>query len=82
MRTKQQLYKMGVLSLIERVGGVTQMLQQISDAQTTGKITKKQAYDLRVAVNNAAKCDDYITTPNEAILELDEKIKQAVKFFR
>jgi hypothetical protein len=82
MKTKQQLYKMGVLSLIERAGGVTQMLQQISEAQATGKITKKQAYDLRVAVNDAAKCDGNITTPNKAILELDEKVKQAVKFFR
>lgn len=82
MKTKQQLYKMGVLSLIERAGGVTQMLQQISEAQATGKITKKQAYDLRVAVNDAVKCDGNITTPNEAILELDEKVKQAVKFFR
>jgi hypothetical protein len=82
MKTKQQLYKMGVLSLIERAGGVTQMLQQISEAQATGKITKKQAYDLRVAVNEAVKCDGNITTPNEAILELDEKVKQAVKFFR
>jgi hypothetical protein len=43
MKTKQQLYKMGVLSLIERAGGVTQMLQQITEAQATGKITKKQA---------------------------------------
>ena len=82
MRTKQQLYKMGVLSLIERAGGIPNMLQQISEAQATGKLTKKQAYDLRVAVNNAAKCDDTITTPNEAILELDTKVKQAVKFFR
>lgn len=82
MRTKQQLYKMGVLSLIERTGGVTQMLEQISEAQTTGKLTKKQAYDLRVAINDAAKCDGHVTTPNEAILELDEKVKQAVKFFR
>jgi len=82
MKTKQQLYKMGVLSLIERAGGVAQILQQITEAQATGEITKKQAFDLRTAINEATKCDGNITIESDAIKELDAKVKDAIKYFR
>lgn len=82
MKTKQQLYKMGVLSLIEQAGGVWQMYEQINEAQKQGELTKKQAYDLRQAVNDASKLGRGITVPNEAIKELDKKVNEAVKFYR
>lgn len=82
MKTKQQLYKMGVLSLIEQAGGVLQMHEQINEAQKRGKLTKKQAYDLRQAVNEASQIKDGLTVPNEAIQELDKKVNEAVKFYR
>ncbi len=82
MRTKQQLYRMGVLSLIERAGGQLQMLEQISEAQKCGTLSKKQAFDLRTAVNEACKAREGLTTPNEAIQELDKKVSEAVKFYR
>ncbi len=82
MKTKQQLYKMGVLSLIERAGGQLQILDQIKEAQTKGELTKKQAYDLRLAINAAAKAKEGFTTPNEAIQELDKKVKEAALFYR
>lgn len=82
MRTKQQLYRMGVLSLIEKTGGQTQMLQQISEAQKRGELSKKQAYDLRQVVNDVCKARSGLTVPNEAIQELDAKIKNAVKYYR
>ncbi|MBR3569156.1 MAG: hypothetical protein IKN94_12880 [Salinivirgaceae bacterium] len=81
MTTKKDLYKMGVLSLIERAGGTNEMLSQIVEAQQMGILTKKQAFDLREVVNEAGKIDENIIVPNEAIVELDEKVKRAVKFF-
>ena len=57
------------------------MLSQIVEAQQMGILTKKQAFDLREAVNEAGKIDENIIVPNEAIVELDEKVKRAVKFF-
>lgn len=82
MRTKQQLYKMGVLSLIEQAGGQLQMIEQINEAQKRGELSKKQAFDLRQAVNEACKIKEGLTIPNEAIQELDKKVSEAVKFYR
>lgn len=82
MRSKQQLYRMGVLSLIEQAGGQLQMIEQINEAQKRGVLSKKQAYDLRQAVNEACKVREGLTVPNEAIKELDKKVCEAVKFYR
>lgn len=82
MRTKQQLYKMGVLSLIEQAGGQLQMIEQINEAQKQGTLTKKQAYDLRQAVNEAGKTKEGLTAPSEAINELDKKVNEAARFYR
>lgn len=82
MRTKQELYKMGVLSLIEQAGGQLQMIGQINEAQKRGDLSKKQAFDLRQAINNACKVKEGLTIPNEAIAELDKKVCEAVKFYR
>lgn len=82
MKSKQQLYKMGVLSLIEQAGGQLQMIEQINEAQKRGELSKKQAFDLRQAINEACKIRDGLTVPNEAIQELDKKVSEAVKFYR
>ncbi len=82
MKTKQQLYKMGVLSLIEKAGGQLEMISHINEAQKRGEISKKQAYDLRIAVNEACQINGEITAPNEAIHELDKKIIEAARFYR
>lgn len=82
MKTKQQLYTMGVLSLIERMGGQMEMIDQINEAQKRGELTNKQAYDLRQTIKNAGKVRDGFTTPNEAIQELDQKVSEAIRFYR
>ncbi len=82
MTTKQQMYKMGVLSMVERVGGELAMLNQIADAQKRGELTTKQAYDLRQAVKDACKIREGLTIQSEAITELDRKIAQAIRFYR
>lgn len=55
MRTKKQLYKMGVLSLTKQAGGQLKMIEQINEAQKRGELSKKQAFDLRKAINEASK---------------------------
>lgn len=82
MRTKQQLYKMGVLSLIKQTGGQIQMIAQINEAQKRGELSKKQAYDLRKTIKEACEIKDGLTVPNEAIQELDKKVSEAVKYYR
>ena len=82
MKTKQELYKMGVLSLVELVGGQIEAIEQINEAARRGELTRKQAYDLRLAINDACKTKAGLTEPNEAIKELDKKISEAVRFYR
>ena len=82
MKSKQQLYKMGVLSLVEQAGGELQMIEQINEAQKRGELSRKQAFDLRQAINDACKIRDGLTVQNEAIKELDKKVNEAVKFYR
>ena len=80
MKTKKDLYKLGVLALIQQVGGLTKAIEQVNEAQKTGGITKKQALDLRNAIREAGNLKENIVIPNEAITELDEKLKRAIKF--
>ncbi len=82
MKTKQQLYRMGVLSLVEKTGGQIEMLSQIAEAQKRGELTKKQAFDLRAAVNDVCQIKEGLTAPNEAIKELTKKVDEAVRFYR
>ena len=82
MKSKQQLYKMGVLSLIEQSGGQLQVINQINEAQKRGELSAKQAFDLRQAINDACKIKDGLTVPNEAIKELDKKVNESVMFYR
>ena len=82
MKTKRQLYKVAVQSLIEREGGLIQMLGRIKEAQQRGELTKKQALDLRGAVNEACQETGGQTAQSEAIEELDRKVAEAVRFYR
>ena len=82
MRTKQELYKMGILALVERAGGQIEMIAKINEAQKRGELTNKQAYDLRKAVQDACKVKDGLIVPNDAIKELDRKVTEAVRFYR
>lgn len=82
MTSKQQLYKMGVLSLIERVGGEVEFIDQINEAQKRGDLTPKQAFDLRQTVKDVVKIEEGLTVKSDAIEELDKKILEVVKFYR
>lgn len=82
MKTKQQLYRMGVLSLIKQAGGQLEFITQINEAQKRGELTKKQAFDLRTIVKDVCKIREGLTAPNEAIQELDKKVSEAIMFYR
>lgn len=82
MTSKRQLYKMGVLSMVERVGGEVEMINQINEALKRGDLTSKQAFDLRKEVKEACKVKEGLTVESEAIAELDKKIIEAVRFYR
>lgn len=82
MKTKQQLYRMGVLSLIRQAGGQLEFIAQINDAQKRGELTNKQAFDLRTLVKNVCKARDGFTAPSRAIQELDKKVSEAIRFYR
>ena len=82
MRTKRDLQTMGVLAMVERVGGEVEMIAHINEAQKRGDLTAKQAFDLRQAVKSACKVRDGLTAPTEAISELDKKIAEAVRYYR
>ena len=81
VKTKKQLYQRGVLLQIKEAGGLIPMLGKIKEAQKRGELTKKEAFDLRRAINEAAQMNG-LTTPNEAIKELDKKVRDSVRFYR
>lgn len=82
MKTKQDLYKMGVLSLIEQAGGQVQIIEQINEALKRGDLTRKQAFDLRQAVKDACSINEGLTVQSDAIEELNKKVSEAVRFYR
>lgn len=82
MKGKTDLYNMGILALVEMQGGELNFISQIQEAYKSGKLSKKQAFDMRRAVMSACKIRGGITTQNEAIMELDKKIVEAVKYYR
>lgn len=82
LTTKKDLYKAGLLTLIEQRGGQMEILKEIREAARKGELTQKQAHDLRDAVNNACKVRGELVKPNMTIKELDRKINDAAKYYR
>lgn len=52
---------MGVLSLVRELGGRLQTLDLIKESQQRGELTRKQAFVLRKAINEACQAEDNIT---------------------
>lgn len=80
MRGKKDLQTLGILALIEQQGGATALISQINEAYKIGQISKKQAFDIRQAIKEAQTAT-IGTTKNEAIEELNRKIKTTTKFY-
>lgn len=82
MTTISDFKNMGLLALIEQMGGEVEFYNQIREAMQRGELTHKQAYDIRQAIKKAGKIKADLVVKNDAIAELDNKVKQAVKFYR
>lgn len=84
MKTKSDLYKMGIISLVERQGGELKALNQIAEARKKDELTAKQAYDLKQAIKKACKTQKgkSLMIENKLIRELDKKIDEAIRFYR
>ena len=82
MKTRRDLQRLGILALIENVGGEVAFINQINEARQRGEITPKQAHDLREAVKQAGTAKAGLVVKSEAIGELDKKITEAVRYYR
>ena len=79
--TKEQLKKMGVLSIIQMQGGKLEALESINERLQMKELTRKQASDLRLLINECSKLV-IATEPSELILELDQKVKESIHNYR
>lgn len=82
MRSKKELYDLGVCALVERAGGEAAMMAKISEAQARGIYSKKQAYDIRQAIKQATAKQGDLVSKSEVISELDKKVLEAVAYYR
>ena len=58
IKRKRELYMLGVLSLIEKVGGIDEMRNQIAEAHKRGELTGGEERSLRSAVNEAINYEE------------------------
>ena len=79
--TTKELKTLGVLALVQIQGGELAALTQLQERQRRGELTKKQAYDLKNAIRASSKLR-IASKDNELIKELDEKVKEAVNYYR
>ena len=79
--TKEQMKMLGVLALVEMQGGKLAAFENIKERQTKKDLSKKQAYDLKELINQSLNLK-LQTKQSDLIIELDSKMKEAVKYFR
>lgn len=79
--TKEQMKMLGVLSLVERQGGKLAAFENIKERQIKKELTKKQAHDLKELIEQSLKLK-LQTKESDLIIELNSKMKDAVKYFR
>lgn len=82
IKTKTDFNRFGGALLVERFGGQLRMLDFLSDAQKRGKLTARQAHDLRKSVNDVCSVRESLVVESDSIKELDRKIMQAVRYYR
>lgn len=79
--TKEQMKMLGVLALVEKQGGKLEAFENIKERQTKKELTKKQAHDLKELIEQSLKMK-LQTKESDLIIELNNKMKDAVKYFR
>ena len=82
VKTKRELYKVGLLELIEKNGGQVKAISQINEAAKMGDLTHKQAHDMREAIREACSTRAGFTKQSPLITELNVKINEVSRFFQ
>lgn len=78
IKTKRDLVKGLSLMQVQQIG-VDKLLLHIKELQLTGRILKKEAYEMRKYLNEEAT-EKYPIAENDLISELNQKIKAAARF--
>jgi hypothetical protein len=83
MKGKKELYRAGLLALIEQRGGELSVLDEITEAQQRGDLNKRQAFEMRTAIKNVCQNPtEGLLMKSDSVKELDKKVNEAVRFFR
>lgn len=80
LQTKKDWQKIGTATFIDIIGGQLTALNQVKEAQKRGDISSKQAFDIREYFNIVCDSKENFIIPNEAIIELNRKVEEAVKY--
>lgn len=81
IQTKEQYKLMGVLALVKLQGGEMEALNNINERLKKGLLTKKQAHDQRKLIRACCK-HTLMTVENDLMIEMDQKMNEAFKFYR
>ncbi len=81
VKGKKEVYQQSVLFYVQQRGGLLTVLNEVKEAQNKGEIKPKEAFDLRKAYTDACKCE-LMTSKSELITELDQKMKESIRFYR
>lgn len=80
MKKLMDFRRNGLLDSIERNGGQIEVINQIKDAQKRKDLTAKQAYELKKEVEAIYNNENGFACQSEAIIELDRKVGDAMKY--
>jgi hypothetical protein len=80
IKTKKDQANQALLYYVTQRGGEMNVINEIREAYKRGELTKKQAHDLRQQVEEACRAEA-MTASSDVILELDKKVKEAVRFY-
>jgi len=81
IKTKEQYKQLGVLELIKLQGGELEAITNLNEAYQKGEISKKQKHDLHQLIKSVSS-SKLLTKQSDEIIELDNKVKESVKYYR
>jgi len=78
IRTKRELIQILTQMQVQQIG-VANLQEEIKEQQLTGRISKKEAFEMRKFIRESTT-EKYPVAENELISELNQKIKVATRF--
>lgn len=80
IKTVTELRRCCLIDWVLQNGGLIAIINQIKNAQKMNRLTPKQAYDLKREIEGSNNVRNVFTRPNEAIIELDRKVEETIKY--